>query len=420
MLLALLMVLAVTGLTGSMLTRQPAQPAHRDSGSATLLFDLSVNRYGVWDARQHQVLAAAYAAAGNDAAAIAHLYVAALESDDPFLWRQVADYAWRSQRWVLARQALETVIRQAPDDASAHYRLAVLLLPYDSRQAYEHLRYALGDSVLGARASSLQAAVIEAALDAPAVQTARIGMALAAQGHWSQAEQAFVMAVAMAPDYAVGWAYLGLAHAQQGKDAADAFARALAYAPGDALVLLLQGLAWRAQGDHERSLEVLVAAQGTAPDDPAIAAELGMAYRLLGDLASAEYWLARAAQLGAGQPQFLNALAFFYAEEAYNLTGNGLTVLAEAAARQPENAELQAAYGWALVQAGQVIAGEAALQTAMSLQPDCPRALYYQGLIYRLQGLDALAAETLTRLVEHPEPQGWDRLARRVLATIGS
>ncbi|NPV65538.1 MAG: tetratricopeptide repeat protein [Anaerolineae bacterium] len=420
MLLTLVMVLAVTGLTGSVLMPQPMQPAPRDGSPATFIFDLTVSRSDGWDARQHGALAGAYAAASNDAAAVAHLYVAAAESDDPALWRQVADRAWRSQRWMLARQALEAVIRWAPEDASARYRLAVLLLPYDARQAYEHLRYTLGDSALGARAAFLQAAVTEAASDTPADQVARIGMALAAQGHWPQAEQAFVTAIAMTPDYAVGWAYLGLARAQQGKNATDAFARALAYAPGDAVVLLLQGLAWRAQGDHERSLEALAAAQGTAPDDPAIAAELGTAYRLLGDLASAEYWLARAAQLGAGQPQFLTNLAFFYAEEAYNLTGNGLTVLAEAVARQPENADLQAAYGWALVQAGQVTTGEAALQTAMSLQPDCPRALYYQGLLYQLQGQDALAVETLARLIGHPEPQGWDRLARRVLATIGS
>ncbi len=96
-----------------------------------------------------------------------------------------------------------------------------------------------------------------------------------------------------------------------------------------------------------------------------------------------------------------------------------LIVRQEAASRQPADADLQAAYGWALVQAGDVSQGPALFQTALEFEPDSLHALYYLGLIYPLQRQADLVVEALMRLVKHPDPQGGDELARRVLASMG-
>ncbi len=370
-------------------------------------------------ADQHRAMAEAYLSIGDGDAALAHLWVAAEETNAPAIWRQLATMYQARADWNAARQALTGILHALPEDPAAHFELGVLLAAHDMRQAHDHLSFAWGDPVLEEDARRLQAAISEAELAAPAYQYARIGTALMALEYWSQAEYAFDAAVTLDPGYADGWAYLGLARAKQDKDASLAFDQALALAPEEPLVLYLYGLMWRAVGDYARSQLMLAEAQRRAPDNPALAAELGNACRLNGDLPAAERWLQAAVALAPADQQFLTMLAMFYAEESYNLEGNGLTVLQEAVARQPGDADLQTAYAWALFNRGALAASEEAITTALLLQSDNPRALYYRGLMYQNQGQPAMALETWARLLDHPRPEGFDVLARRALERLG-
>ena len=121
------------------------------------------------------------------------------------------------------------------------------------------------------------------------------------------------------------------------------------------------------------ALRVLLSAQESAPDNPALAAEVGAAYRQLGDFPNAETWLQRAVSLSLNAPDMIRTLGFFYADEGYNLAGEGLTVLQEAVSSYPDDGELHAAYAWALVQDGALSDGTAALVDALTLTPDSPR-----------------------------------------------
>ncbi len=357
------------------------------------------------------------AQAGRVDAALAYRQAAGELRADPELWRALADEYARRGNWLAARDALERVVVFLPEDPAAHYQIGILLLPFDSRRAYRHLEYALNDPELSERARELRAIVAEVEFEPPAVQSARIGQALLALSYWPQAEQALSQAVNLDAADASAWAFLALTRAQQRKSGEIAIAQALARDPQSALVQYLVGLAYRAAGDLAAAQAALAGAATREPQNPAFALELGSTYRELGDLVVAEQWMQAAVALAPEAPRFLKALAMFYAEETFKLDGNGLPTLQAALDALPQDADLQAAYGWALFNTGDLAGAQMALDTALALAPDNPRALYYQG-VTRLRQDESAAADLFARLLDHPNPQGFDSLARRALSQM--
>jgi Flp pilus assembly protein TadD len=69
-------------------------------------------------------------------------------------------------------------------------------------------------------------------------------------------------------------------------------------------VRYLQGLHLRHIGDDRASLDALIQAVALNPQDPALFAELGMSYQLMGDSESAERWLREAVRLSQNDPRF--------------------------------------------------------------------------------------------------------------------
>lgn len=374
------------------------------------------------------VLAAAYDRLGQDEAALARRYIAAQQAQEVTRWRQLAE-AWTARgNWQAARRAWVAVLQLAPDDAQANYQLGIILAPYDARLAYRYLE-AVSDASALAQAAHVQAAHVQGAeqlreaiagseLESAPGQSFQLGVTLAALGHWPQAEQAFAITLLLDPQYGEAWAYYGLARGQLGRGGATAFDQAYAFATDTALVYYLHGLWWRSEGDYLRSRQALAQAQQLDPANPAFAAELGTAYRLEGDFVLAETWLERAALLAPAQGEFLRLLAFFYAEEVFNLDGSGLTVLQEAVATYPEDADLQAVWAWALFALRRIPEAEAALATSLALAPNNPRALYYQALIYEYLGQTDLAVASFHYLLEQTDAQAFAELARRALERL--
>jgi Flp pilus assembly protein TadD len=362
--------------------------------------------------------AEAYTQLGQDAVGLAYAWHAADQSGDLDAWRQLAVAHQATGDWRAARDAWQAVIAEQPADPAAHFWLGLMLVPYDPREAYNHFEIAVQDPEFARPALDLQQHIEAAQLAEPAIQQVQYGIVLAHYDYWLLAEQSFAVATTLEPAYAEAWAYLGLARAQLNKDATAAFSQAQALDVDAALLYLLQGLALRAQGLIEQSVEVLLQAAAAAPLNPAVAAELGTSFRLLGDLAQAEYWLSVAVQLAPGDSQFSDLLAFFYADELFDLQGNGLTALAQAVESSPGDADLQTAYGWALFNAGQVDVGQQTISMARLLQPDNPRALYYQGVIFQQLDQPAAALDLWEQLLDHPAAQGFDVLARRAISRL--
>ena len=357
-------------------------------------------------------------AAGRPDAGLAYLNAAAEDAADPALWLDVFHRHVARGEWQSALHALTALRALEPNLPEANYWVGVILAPYEARRAYVALLAVGADPDYGEAAQTLRTTIETHQLESPVSQAMALGEALVTLGHWAQAGQAFDIAAALKPDLAVAWASLALCEAQQGWPGDELITHALNLAPDDPSVLYLAGVVARLHGHPEQAVARLTTAQQVDPVNPALAAELGNAYRATGDLVTAESWLRRAADLAPSQGEFLKLLAFFYAEESYDLAGNGLTALREATVFFPEDPDLLAAYGWALFNSGATAEGVAALRDSLSLAPNNPRALYYRGLIYQAQGNRDLAVLTLSRLLRLPDSGGFDVLARRILEQL--
>ena len=145
----------------------------------------------------------------------------------------------------------------------------------------------------------------------------RIGIALADAKLWTYAELAF----SQSPNDPLALAYGALARDMQGKDGSTWLQNALALAPQSAQVRFLQGLHLRLNFKYQESLQAIIQASALDPENPALYAELGRAYQLVGDLTTAEYWLKFAVSL---DNHFQPLLDSFYNDEATVLRNLGL------------------------------------------------------------------------------------------------
>jgi tetratricopeptide (TPR) repeat protein len=146
-------------------------------------------------------------------------------------------------------------------------------------------------------------------------------------------------------------------------------------------VRFLQGLHLRAVYKYAESLNVLMQVVSLDPSNPAYYADVGTAYRLIGEFAQAEYWLKQAVTVSGNAPAFQALLNRFYADEAPYLTSDSLNLFQQSMTQTPDDSSTQAAYGWALHQAGQTEDALAVLEEVLSLEPDNAHALFYKASI---------------------------------------
>jgi Flp pilus assembly protein TadD len=212
--------------------------------------------------------------------------------------------------WARAFDVLQLLSEAAPSDW-VFFQLALIAAPVDPEAALAFLERT-ADPVYQSLLSDLRAARTEGALS-----PLRVGTLLLDRDLLPYAEHAFATAAESAADAetaALALAYGALARDRQGKSGGEWIARAVALNPNDFMVRYLQGLHLRHIGDDRGSLNALIAAAALNPQNPALFAELGTAYRLVGDMTSAERWLREAVRLSNGDPRFTALLAAF--EEA--------------------------------------------------------------------------------------------------------
>ncbi len=313
-----------------------------------------------------------------------------IESPSPAALRSLAQAQLDRGRWAAAARSFERLMDLDPDDAWALYHCGLLRLLTEPETAVEPLRMA-GRSPIYAERSRALLDVIRADAD-PATTALRAGASLAQDGAWQLAELAFERAVDLDAVFAEAWAFLGVARAMQGKSGGTQVLHAVASEPANPRVRYLQGVYWRTQGDAAKAVDAFAQAAALDPENPAYYAELGQTYRALYDLAQAERWLQVAVVVSGDDPRYRELLALFYADEGMNLTASGLAVLEALAAALPEDADVKAGLGWALIAVGETERGEALIGEALALEPDNMRALYYTArlLLARDQRADAI------------------------------
>ncbi|MCZ7539498.1 MAG: tetratricopeptide repeat protein [Anaerolineae bacterium] len=325
-----------------------------------------------------------------------------------------------AHEWDAAGRTLRALLAASPDDAVAHLRLGMLLAPVEPEAAALHLLRAETDPALAGQARR----VLDALPDGSrrrAESLTGLGIALGGAGEWALAQRALELALESSAANPVALAYLGYALDQQGMDGLPSLERARAMAPTDPQVNYLLGLHWRLAGDYEAAHAAFLRAYWAAPDNPALAAELGLTLREWGDLAQAEAWLRIAVALEPEQAQWIESLAAFYAETGFGLEGEGLTFLKAACERAPDNASLRASLGWALYHLGQTERAHEELSAAVALAPADVRSRYYFGMVLERLGDSEGALGAYEFVAEHAPPESlYAVLAARGLVRLGA
>jgi tetratricopeptide (TPR) repeat protein len=298
---------------------------------------------------------------------------------DAVLLRDLARAQLALGRWDDALGTLTLIIAQTPQDAWAHWHIALLQAPVDPLTALASLPIAAADPAYAPIATVVQESLSGVQNDT--LLPMRVGIVLADHGQWQYAERAFERAAALNAPYAEALAYLGVTRVMQGKDGAQVMLQAVALEPVNARIRYLQGVYLRAIGDARGAIDALGQAAALAPDTPLYFVELAQAYRDLRDLQQAEYWLRVAVAVSGNAPRYLEILALFYADEAENLTVDGVAALEQTISLLPPDPDIFAGYGWAIYLTGDHERGLSLIDQALASDAANPRALYYRGRI---------------------------------------
>lgn len=321
--------------------------------------------------------------------------------------------------WDGVASALARSAEQSPDDPEIHYWRG-LLLGADDPAAVSDLRRALESETLRPQAQ----AALDALLRNPSAPLAErwtaLGVALVGAGEWAWAHHAFDAALAADPLHVTALAYRGFAKDRQGLDGLADIEAAQALGPRDPAGYYFAGLHWRAAGDYAASHQAFLAAYFLAPDNPALAAEVGGALELLGAYSEAEPWYRMAVELAPDEPSWYALLARFYVDSGYRPDDAAFAFVEAAAARFEQDADLAASLGWALFQQGEHQRAYDALNRALTIAPDSVRARYYFGLALERLGDREGAADSLWFVLDTAGPgDAYGLRAARALQRLG-
>lgn len=256
----------------------------------------------------------------GDLALASVYYERALSLDEAWVGRasamqSLAEIYLERADWARAFDILQSLSAAAPSPW-VFFQLGLIAAPVDPAAAVRYLVQA-DDPVYLRLFAELHSALTDA-------QTSPlpVGVILLNRDLLPYAEHAFAIAAESAADAettALALAYGALARDRQGKSGGDWMARAVALSPNAFMVRYLQGLHLRHIGDDRASLNALIAAAALNPQDPALFAELGMAYRLVGDMTSAERWLREAVRLSNNDSRFVGLLTAFQTAQRSDL-----------------------------------------------------------------------------------------------------
>jgi len=299
-----------------------------------------------------------------------------------------------------AYQKEEAIVRdrlQLGQDATAHYRLGLLLLTSDPEGAAKELAEAAAlDADFGPAAKTLQAAWKAAEQESDASK----GLVVLARGlalveEWGLAKRGFMLATGIESRNPEAWAWLGEAKQHLGEDGFGDLELALTLDGRDSAVRVLRGLYFRRQGKNREAVDEYLHAAQIEPLSAAIASSLGESYAASGDLVSALEAYQRATALAPADAGYWSLLASFCAENNVHVQDIGLPAARKAVAFAPKEAEVVDVLGWTYAQAGYLDEGRRALQQAIDLAPGLASPHVHLAVIYLRLGANNQALEEL-------------------------
>jgi len=310
------------------------------------------------------------------------------------LYSRLAEMYQRDKQYAKAAEYLQRYVEVHVEDASAHYRLGLLLTLSNPNQAFSELTTASQlDPQFDPAVQALRTALNLSAVDgSPSEQKVFIGRGLGLVNEWELANVAFKEAAQLDENNAEAWAWLGESKQQTTGD--DAFAdleHALSLNPDSSVVRGLRGLYFQRVGNHRQALIEFQAAAILEPENPTWYVSIGEEYSQVGDLILALQAYQYVTLLLPGNASYWNLLAEFCVRNGINIRDVGLPAAQKAVTLEPNNPQILDTLGWLLVLDERYYEAERFFNQALGLDPSLASAHFHLALLYFQQD-DRVAA----------------------------
>lgn len=341
-------------------------------------------------------------------------------NQNPEALRQLAVHQIAQLDWDQAEITLARLVTLVPDDAQAFFQLGLLVAPENPSYAADYLARAALNPAWTERVAAIQAALTAYETESRSAAHTTLGITLIGLGEWAFAERALNFALEANAVNPTALAYRGFVRDQQDRDGLTDIEAARDMSPNDPVIFYLLGMHWRLAQQHTDAYVAFERAYWLDPDNPALAAEVGISLQQMSEFTATEEWLRRAVDLAPGELIWQKQLAAFYADTGFNLETGGFDFIAEVAQRNPDDPDLRASWGWAYAQQGDITRAYEELNAAVSLDPLNPRSRYYFGAILERRGDTDGAADSYWFVVQQSDAdRGFGLLAARALQRLG-
>jgi tetratricopeptide (TPR) repeat protein len=311
----------------------------------------------------------------------------ALAQENPFehLYSRLAEIYQSRGETSKAVETLQKYVSAHPEDASAHYRLGLLLTLSDPDRALTELLSASQlDPQLDPAVQTLRTALNLASLnDSASARFVIIGRGLGLVSEWQLASATFEEAVKLDEKNAEAWAWLAEAHQQMnwggGETALDS---ALRLNPNSPTVRGLRGLYFQRTGNFREALTEFQTAAALEPDNPAWPVSIGESHAKLGDLIDALDAYQKATTLAPEDPGYWRLLAIFCAQNNVNVRDVGVPAAQKAVVLAGEDAASLDVLGWLLLLDTRYEEAKRMLNRALELDPRNGSAHLHLGMLY--------------------------------------
>ncbi len=301
------------------------------------------------------------------------------------LLTRLAEMAQQDKAYEKAALYLRRYVENHAEDASARYRLGLLLTLSDPDEALSQLLHASQlDPEFDPATQSLRTALNLSALsETPSQGKVVIGRGLGLVAAWDLALAAFHQAVELDETNAEAWAWL--AEAEQKSAGEEVFVhlqRALELNPDSPVVRGLRGLYFQRTGNYGQALIEFQAAAKLEPEEPAWYISIGEAYAAYGDLILALQAYQYATMLAPENASYWRLLAEFCARYHANIRDVGLPAARQALLLTPDDPQALDMLGWLLVLDGRYYEAERILLRSLEANPELASVHYHLALLY--------------------------------------
>jgi tetratricopeptide (TPR) repeat protein len=321
----------------------------------------------------------------------------ALEQKNPSdqLYSRLAEIYQSNGENSKAAEYLQKYVSIHSEDASAHYRLGLLLTLSDPDNALSELISASQlDPELDPAVQTLRTALNLASINgSPSGRLVIIGRGLGLVNEWGLARAAFEEAVKKDEKNAEAWAWLGEANQQMGvSDGGNAeLNQALDLNPNSSTVRGLRGLYFQRVGNFRQALTEFESAAALDPKNPTWFVSVGESYAKLGDLIKALEEYQMATKLAPEDASYWRLLAIFCGQNNVNVKDVGVPAAQKAVVLSKEDVTSLDVLGWLLLMDSRYEEAERILKHALEVDSQNASVHLHLGMLY-LQRNDRASA----------------------------